>query len=167
MARIETHIEPGRKHFTLHLQHEITGEAEVRLSGEFGVPPLGGKSHEESAKAQTPAREPLRLKAELQTFESPRPAARRIQQRLTLSHDGSHELKPLPDPRNSLSLFGAIFLNNRGVVMLRRLSAFALALWLLTLSGAALGTDGTNIIVVLRNTAGGLTTNKVTLTTYP
>lgn len=98
MARIETHIEPGRKHFTLHLQHEITGEAEVRLSGEFGVPPLGGKSHEESAKAQTPAREPLRLKAELQTFESPRPAARRIQQRLTLSHDGSHELKPLPDP---------------------------------------------------------------------
>jgi general L-amino acid transport system permease protein len=26
-------------------------------------------------------------------------------------------LKPLPDPRNSLSLFGAIFLNNRGVVM--------------------------------------------------
>jgi general L-amino acid transport system permease protein len=26
-------------------------------------------------------------------------------------------LKPLPDPRNSVSLFGAIFLNNRGVVM--------------------------------------------------
>ena len=26
-------------------------------------------------------------------------------------------LKPLPDPRNSISLFGAFFLNNRGVVM--------------------------------------------------
>lgn len=26
-------------------------------------------------------------------------------------------LKPLPDPRNSVSMFGAVFLNNRGVVM--------------------------------------------------
>ena len=73
MARIETHLEPGRKHFTLHLQHEITGEAEVRLSGD-------------------------RISGKEEVFDAPRPAARRIQQRLTLSHDGSHELKPLPDP---------------------------------------------------------------------
>ena len=26
-------------------------------------------------------------------------------------------LKPLPDPRNSISMFGAVFLNNRGVIM--------------------------------------------------
>ena len=26
-------------------------------------------------------------------------------------------LKPLPDPRNSISIFGAVFLNNRGVIM--------------------------------------------------
>jgi len=75
MARIETHIEPGRKHFTLHLQHEITGEAEVRLSGDFISP-----------------------RDQSQVFDAPRPAARRIQQRLTLAQDGGFDLKALPEP---------------------------------------------------------------------
>lgn len=89
MAQIETHLEPGRRHFTLHLQHEITGGAEVRLSGHsIQASPTDLKKTD---------LKPSEKSARNQFFDAPRPAARRISQRITLSHDGGFDLKPLPE----------------------------------------------------------------------
>jgi autotransporter-associated beta strand protein len=101
MARIETHLEPGRKHFTLHLQHEITGAAEVRLNGSLIFPTDSRRPtdfQKQKSKASEKSAGLPESVGDQKSFDAPRPAARRIQQRLTLAHDGSHELKPLPDP---------------------------------------------------------------------
>ncbi|MBK8091879.1 MAG: hypothetical protein IPK32_07820 [Verrucomicrobiaceae bacterium] len=95
MAQIETHLEPGRRHFTLHLQHEITGGAEVRRSGHsIQASPTDSKQASADGLKKSSG---LPESAGNQFFDAPRPAARRISQRITLSHDGGFDLKPLPE----------------------------------------------------------------------
>ncbi len=71
LSRIESRTENGRAIFTLHLRNEITGSADVRL------------------RATATARQA--------GFHAPLPDARRITQRLTLSHDSASEVTVQPE----------------------------------------------------------------------